>query len=88
MKAMAFDHLMPMLVDLHRGRLHSDGRLSEMPALLDKSTGEMLQSRPKVVKPGEVARVRITLTHKIPLEKGQRVVIRSDGETIAAGLVE
>jgi len=88
MKAMAFDHLMPMLIDLHRGRLHSAGKVTELAALLDISTGEIVKSRPKVVKPGEVARVRVSLTHKVPLEAGQRVVIRSDGETIAAGVVE
>lgn len=30
MKAMAFDHLMPMPVDLHRGRLHAAGQIQSM----------------------------------------------------------
>jgi elongation factor 1 alpha-like protein len=88
LKAMAFDYLMPMTLDVHRGRLHSAGQVTELTALLDLATGESLKSRPKVVKPGEVARIRINLTQKIPLEGGQRVVIRNDGETIAAGVVE
>ena len=88
MKAMAFEHVMPMPIDLHRGRLHSAGQVLEMEAILDKATGEVLKKRPKVIQPGEVARVTVKLASKIPLEAGQRVVIRSSGETVAAGLVE
>lgn len=88
MKAMAFEHLMPMPVDLHRGRLHAAGRIQSMSATLDKATGEIIKKKPKVVQPGGVARVLIQLESKVPLEPGQRVVIRSGGETIAAGLVE
>ncbi|SPO04977.1 related to translation elongation factor HBS1 protein [Cephalotrichum gorgonifer] len=88
MKVMAFEHVMPMPIDLHRGRLHSAGRIQEMEAVLDKATGEVVKRRPKVIQPGEVARVVVKLGVKIPLEAGQRVVIRSSGETVAAGLVE
>lgn len=88
MKAMAFEHIMPMPIDLHRGRLHSAGQIFEMEAILDKATGETLKRRPKVIQPGEVARITVKLGSKIPLEAGQRVVIRSSGETVAAGLVE
>jgi elongation factor 1 alpha-like protein len=35
-----------------------------------------------------VARVVVRLTSKAPLEKGQRVVLRSGGDTIGAGLLE
>lgn len=88
MKAMAFEHVMPMPIDLHRGRLHSAGQIAEMEAVLDKATGEIVKRRPKVIRPGEVARVMVKLGAKIPLEAGQRVVIRSSGETVAAGLIE
>ena len=88
MKAMAFEHLMPMPVDLHRGRLHAAGNIQSIPATLDKATGEIVKKKPKVVQPGAVARVIVKLGSKVPLEKGQRVVIRSQGETIAAGLIE
>ncbi|MBE3044900.1 hypothetical protein IMZ48_20535, partial [Candidatus Bathyarchaeota archaeon] len=88
MKAMAFEHIMPMPIDLHRGRLHSAGQILEMEAVLDKATGEVVKKRPKVIQPGEVARVTVKLGAKIPLEAGQRVVIRSSGETVAAGLIE
>jgi elongation factor 1 alpha-like protein len=88
MKAMAFEHLMPMPVDLHRGRLHAAGQIRSISAILDKATGEVAKKKPKVVQPGGVARVVIQLAVKVPLEKGQRVVLRSGGETIAAGLLE
>ncbi|KAK5987908.1 HBS1-like protein [Cladobotryum mycophilum] len=88
MKAMAFDHLMPMPVDLHRGRLHAAGQIQSIAATLDKSTGQVIKKKPKVVQPGDVARIQIKLEAKVPLEPGQRVVIRSGGETVAAGLLE
>ncbi|KAL7895235.1 hypothetical protein HDV64DRAFT_257469 [Trichoderma sp. TUCIM 5745] len=88
MKAMAFEHLMPMPVDLHRGRLHAAGQIQSIAATLDKATGEIVKKKPKVVQPGGVARILIKLEAKVPLEAGQRVVIRSGGETIAAGLLE
>ncbi|KAM6533126.1 hypothetical protein FALCPG4_006145 [Fusarium falciforme] len=88
MKAMAFDHLMPMPVDLHRGRLHSAGQIVSITAALDKASGAIIKKKPRVVQPGGVARVVIKLAAKVPLEPGQRVVIRSGGETVAAGLLE
>ncbi|KAF5560079.1 elongation factor 1-alpha [Fusarium phyllophilum] len=88
MKAMAFEHLMPMPVDLHRGRLHSAGQIVSITATLDKATGAIVKKKPRVVQPGGVARVVIKLAVKVPLESGQRVVIRSGGETVAAGLLE
>ncbi|KAF7550156.1 hypothetical protein G7046_g8111 [Stylonectria norvegica] len=88
MKAMAFEHLMPMPVDLHRGRLHSAGQIVSITSTLDKATGAVLKKKPRIVQPGGVARVVVQLAAKVPLEPGQRVVIRSGGETIAAGLLE
>ena len=88
MKAMAFEHLLPMPVDLHRGRLHAAGNIQSLIATLDKATGAVIKKRPKVVQPGAVARIVVKLAVPAPLEPGQRVVIRSGGETIAAGLLE
>jgi elongation factor 1 alpha-like protein len=87
-KVLAFDILMPMQVDVHRGRLHSAGQIVQIPALLDKVKGTVLQRKPKIVKPGSVARVVVKMGAKVPLEAGQRVVLRSGGETVAAGLLE
>ncbi len=88
MKAMAFEHLMPMAVDLHRGRLHAPGQIQRLIASLDKATGDLIKKKPKVIQPGGVARVVVKLDEKVPLEAGQRVIIRAGGETIAAGLLE
>jgi elongation factor 1 alpha-like protein len=88
LKALAFDFLMPMQVDVHRGRLHAAGRIESITGLLDKATGAVTKKKPKIVKPASVARIVVRLESKVPLEAGQRVVLRSGGETVAAGLLE
>ncbi|KAK0707503.1 P-loop containing nucleoside triphosphate hydrolase protein [Lasiosphaeris hirsuta] len=88
LKALAFDFLMPMQVDVHRGRLHAAGKIESISALLDKVTGSVTKKKPKIVKPGMVARIVVKLGLRVPLEAGQRVVLRSGGETVAAGLLE
>ena len=87
-KVLAFEYLMPSGIDVHRGRLHAPGRISELVAVLDKSTGKITKKKPKIVQPGLVARLVVQLDSSVPLEKGQRVVLRSGGATIAAGLIE
>lgn len=88
LKALAFDFLMPMSVDVHRGRLHAVGAIAEIPALLDPVSGAVTKKKPKIVKPAGVARMVVKLKSKVPLEAGQRIVLRSNGETVAAGLLE
>ncbi|KAK1759528.1 Hsp70 protein-domain-containing protein [Echria macrotheca] len=73
LKALAFDFLMPMQVDVHRGRLHSAGRIEVLAALLDKTTGTVTKKKPKIIKPASVARLVVKLESKVPLEAGQRV---------------
>ncbi|KAJ1338329.1 elongation factor 1 alpha-like protein [Microdochium nivale] len=87
-KVLAFDILMPMQIDVHRGRLHAAGQISDISALLDKTKGTVLKKKPKIVKPASVARVVVKLGNKVPLEAGQRVVLRSNGNTVAAGLLD
>lgn len=88
LKVLAFDFLMPMKVDVHRNRFHASGQIQEMVATLNKTTGAMVKKKPKVVQPGSVARIVVKLGSKVPLEKGQRIVLRSGGNTVAAGLLE
>jgi elongation factor 1 alpha-like protein len=88
MKALAFDFLMPMQVDVHRGRLHTAGRIDAITGILDKVTGAVTKKKPKIVKPAQVARIVVKLEARVPLEAGQRVVLRSGGQTVAAGLLE
>jgi elongation factor 1 alpha-like protein len=90
-KVLAFKHLMPMLVDVHRGRMHVPGRIGDLIAVLDKGTMEVVKKRPKVVKPGQMVRLFVVLEGEgrgWPVDKGGRVILRSGGETVAAGIVE
>ncbi|KAJ5776521.1 uncharacterized protein N7511_001532 [Penicillium nucicola] len=87
-KVLAFEHLMPMQVDVHRGRLHVPARISKLVASLDKASGAAIKKRPKIVAPGTVARIVVEMDHAVPLEAPTRVVLRSGGSTVAAGLLE
>lgn len=87
-KVLAFDFLMPMAVDVHRGRLHAAGKVRQVTALLDKGTGAVVKKKPKIVQPGSIARLVVDLDVVCPLETGQRVVLRCDGATVGAGLLE
>ncbi|KAL1970010.1 hypothetical protein VTN77DRAFT_6415 [Rasamsonia byssochlamydoides] len=87
-KVLAFDHLMPMQVDVHRGRLHVSGRISRLVATLDKGTGAVVKKKPKIIPPGTVARIVVEMDQPVPLEAPARIVLRAAGETVAAGLLE
>nr|QDE10458.1 elongation factor 1-alpha [Aureobasidium sp.] len=87
-KILAFEHVLPMTVDVHRGRMHVPGRISQMVCVLDKSSGSITKKKPRVVQPGSVARVRVELDTAVPLEVPGRIVLRSGGNTVAAGLLE
>jgi len=90
-KVLAFEHLLPMAVEVHRGRLHAPGRISRLVAVLDKSTGQSVEGakkKVKIVKPGSVARVVVEVEEAVPLEIGGRVVLRAGGETVGPGLLE
>lgn len=87
-KVLAFEHLMPSMVDIHRGRLHVPGRISKLVATLDKGSGAPVKKKPKIVAPGSVARIVVEVNQGVPLEAPTRVVLRAGGETVAAGLLE
>jgi elongation factor 1 alpha-like protein len=88
-KILAFEFLTPMQIEVHRGRLHTAGRIKEIVALLDKSSGTVIgKKKPRIVKANEIARVVIELESAVPLEAPARVILRSGGETIGAGLME
>ncbi|KAL9596256.1 MAG: hypothetical protein Q9219_005917 [cf. Caloplaca sp. 3 TL-2023] len=88
-KILAFDHIMPMHIEVHRGRLHVPGRITQLLAVLDKGTGTVIgKKKPKLVQPGAVARVVVEIERPAPLEAPGRVVLRAGGETVAAGLLE
>ncbi|KAF2453715.1 elongation factor 1 alpha [Lineolata rhizophorae] len=87
-KILSFEHVLPMQVSVLRGRVDAAGHVEALVATLDKSSGAVVKRKPKIVQPGAVARVRIRLDKGIPLEDGARVVLRVEGKTVAAGLVE
>ncbi|KAF1999285.1 hypothetical protein P154DRAFT_437649 [Amniculicola lignicola CBS 123094] len=87
-KLLAFDHVIPSPVDVYRGRLQAEGTVVRLDALLNRFSGEVVKKHPRIVKPGEVARVRVRLERELPLEVGGRVVLRFRGETVGAGVVE
>lgn len=96
-KMLAFEHVVPQWVDVFRGRQKGVGVVESVAGVLDKYTGEVVRKRARVVRPGEVARVRVELRGKdgkegekegLPLEVGARVVLREGGRTVGAGLVE
>ncbi|KAL8731723.1 MAG: hypothetical protein Q9181_004191 [Wetmoreana brouardii] len=88
-KLLAFDHVTPMHVEIHRGRLHVPGKITQLVAVLDKGTGAVMgKKKPRLVQPGSVARVVVEVETAVPLEAPGRVVLRAGGETVAAGLLE
>ncbi|KAF2649085.1 hypothetical protein K491DRAFT_735684 [Lophiostoma macrostomum CBS 122681] len=87
-KILAFEHVMPMGVDVFRGRLQAEGKVKTLLAVLNKGSGEVVKKKPRIVKPSEVARVCVQLERELPLEVGTRVVLREGGATVAAGLLE
>ena len=87
-KVLAFEHLMPMPLNIHRGRLHVPGRISGLIASLDKGSGSVLKKKPKIVGPGTVSRITVEMDQAVPLEAPTRIVLRAGGETVAAGLLE
>jgi elongation factor 1 alpha-like protein len=87
-KMLAFEHVLPMSLDVFRGRLQAEGKIVQLVALVDRASGEVVKKKPRVGKPGEVLRVKVELEKELPLEAGTRVVFREGGNTIGAGLLE
>lgn len=87
-KLLAFEHILPMPVDVFRSTLNSPGGIRTLSASLNKFTGEVAKKKPRIVRPGEVARVVVQLERELPIEEGMRVVLRERGRTIGAGLME
>lgn len=88
-KMLAFEHITPMHCEVHKGRLHAPARVTKLIAQLDKATGAVVKGKkPRLIKPGSVARVGVEVEDAIPLEQGARVILRAGGETVGAGLVE
>jgi elongation factor 1 alpha-like protein len=88
MRGLAFEHLLPMPLEVHRGRLKADGQLVAMPALLDKASGAVVKKRPRTMPAGAYGIIRFSTAVPVALETGQRIVLRAGGRTVAAGVLE
>lgn len=88
-KLLAFEHIMPMHCEVHRGRTHAPGKIAKLTALLDKGSGARLRGKkPRLIQPGSVAEVLVEMEEAQPLETGNRVILREGGVTIGAGLIK
>ena len=87
-RILAFEHITPMHCEVHKGRLHAPGRITRLLGQLDKASGAAIKGKPRLIKPGRLAKVLVEVDDPIPLEQGGRVILRAGGETIGAGLVE
>ena len=98
-KILAFEHILPGPMHVHRGRMDVLCNVTQLIAVLDKASGESTgKKRPRMIKPGQVARIRMELDEEaqfggrkglgMPLEEGTRVVLRIEGRTAATGVVE
>ncbi len=89
-------------IELFHHSANIPASLSELIATIDKGTGGVAKKAPRVLAHGVSARVRIALhagggagqSGGIPLEPFKqnkemaRILLRRDGETVAAGIVE
>lgn len=87
-KVEALDSLLPQTVDVHLGRLHAPGSITQLVSTVD-GKGEVLKRKPRMVKAGQKAVVKVRLDGSgVPVEGGNGVVLRSAGSTVAYGAVE
>jgi elongation factor 1 alpha-like protein len=87
-KILTFEHVMPMFIEVHRGRMHASGKISKLVATLDRSTGKISKKSPRIIPPGNAARVQIELELPMPLEATWKIILRAEGRSVAAGIVE
>lgn len=81
---------------VYRGRTTEAFKITKLISVLDKSTGKILKSKPRHLASGQSAIIELEVIGKgcFPLETFKenkdlgRVVLRQDGNTVAAGVVE
>lgn len=83
----AAETLLPSTVSLHIGRLHAPARIAGLLELVS-GKGEVAKKKPRVVLPGQRVRVAIKMDEGVPVEAGERIVLRSNSATVASGVVE
>jgi elongation factor 1 alpha-like protein len=86
-QVVALESLLPQGVDLHLGRLHGAGHITTLITIVD-AKGEVVKQKPRVVKAGQRANIKVALDEGVPLGAGDRIVLRANGNTVAAGKIE
>lgn len=80
-------------VEIHHQSLNEPGIIHSLISLLDKSNLEVKQKKPRLLREGDAAIIRIKVNRPICLEKYSdfkqlgRLTLRENGKTIAAGIV-
>ncbi|CEP16061.1 hypothetical protein [Parasitella parasitica] len=79
---------------LHHGSLDEPASIIKLVEIIDKATGQVTKRNPRCLTKGMTAKIQIKLTQRpIPLESFKdnkhlgRIMLRKDGETVAAGVV-
>ncbi|KAK9338875.1 hypothetical protein LIPSTDRAFT_140341 [Lipomyces starkeyi NRRL Y-11557] len=80
---------------IYRGRTTEAARISRLTAVVDKSTGKITKNKPRHLISGQTAIVELeVMGSSFPMETFKaskdlgRIVLRQDGITVAAGIVE
>ncbi|KAI8640367.1 P-loop containing nucleoside triphosphate hydrolase protein [Parasitella parasitica] len=79
---------------LHHGSLDEPASVMKLVEIIDKATGQVTKRNPRCLTKGMTAKIQIKLAQRpIPLETFKdnkhlgRIMLRKDGETVAAGVV-
>jgi len=80
-------------VIVHYGSVSEQGNIKKLISLLNKSSGEVVKSKPRCLTGNQSAVVELVLSRPVPLELYKdnrelgRFMLRSGGNTLAAGIV-
>jgi len=80
-------------VIVHYGSVSEQGNIKKLISLINKSSGEVVKSKPRCLTGNQSAVIEVVLSRPIPLELYKnnrelgRFMLRSGGNTLAAGMV-
>merc|ERR1711972_1101228 len=80
-------------VIVHYGSVSEQGNIKKLVSLINKSNGEVVKNKPRCLTGNQSAVVELSICRPIPLELYKtyrelgRIMLRSGGHTVAAGMV-
>lgn len=83
----ALESLLPQSVDVYIGRLSVSGAITALISTVD-SEGQILKKKPRVIQAGTRANIKLVLDDGAPLDGDERIILRADGTTLAAGRLQ